>query len=112
MSVREIQCPVCGKVFARTYNAQKFCSIKCRDKAYRNSRAPKRVVLECLWCGKEFETDRRRKYCCDKCRQKANNSLKRKPAPRKKVNLTLAKINELARAEGLNYGQYVAKYGL
>ena len=106
-------CPVCGKKFERQYNAQKHCSAKCRTKYYAQKsvkdsyRPPK--MYECAWCGKHFDTDRKRKYCCDECRVKANRN---KPTRRKKPKLTLAEVNALARKEGLNYGQYVAKYGL
>lgn len=56
-----------------------------------------------------FESDRKKKYCSDDCRIRA---YRKSLARRKKPKLTLAEVNALARAEGLNYGLYVAKYDL
>ncbi len=66
----------------------------------------------CPVCQTVFEPKSASKYCSAKCRLKANGRMSPKPRQRKKPSLSLAQINELARAEGLNYGQYVAKYGL
>lgn len=112
MNNKEMQCPVCGKVFVRTHNAQKHCSAECRIKYYSQKkvkdhyRPPK--MYECAWCGKFFDSDRKKKYCCDECRIKA---YQKRPTRRKKPKLSLAEVNALAREEGLTYGQYFAKYG-
>ena len=69
-------------------------------------------------------------YCSAECRRKAKTKYEneyhkdqyKKPkaevreAPKKrgspKKRLSIADINKLAKEKGLNYGQYVAKYGL
>ena len=69
----------------------------------------------CKGCGKEFEPKKGvtyQLYCSKECRK--SNQPYYKPLKKRKVkNLgeDLAKINAKARAEGLSYGQYVAKYG-
>jgi ribosomal protein L20 len=81
-------------------------------------------------CGKEL-TGHQTKYCSSECRYLAllerqreryqkelkstvteaeEKQKKKRGRPRKR--LSIADINQLAREEGLNYGQYVAKYGL
>jgi ribosomal protein L20 len=81
-------------------------------------------------CGKEI-FERKQSYCSPECRYKAQierqrnryekeykstqteaeeKQKKKRGRPRKR--LSIADINQLAREEGLNYGQYVAKYGL
>ena len=77
----------------------------------------------CPVCGKKFRPIRTQVYCGGECAYKAkirreearNSEYKKYVAPtrkQKKPKLTLAQINELARAEGLNYGAYCAKHGL
>ena len=74
-------------------------------------------------CGKDFEASGKRAFCSDECRKiaqkkrtaEADAGYKKYKAPKRKITkpkLSIAQINELARAEGLNYGQYVGKYGL
>ncbi len=81
------------------------------------------MIRKCLICGWQL-TGTQSKYCSDECRREAaamkqaeKNERYKKPhaVERKKAKkplLSLAQVNELARAEGLNYGQYCAKYGL
>lgn len=71
----------------------------------------------CDMCGKEFVAIRgNQRYCSAKCREKARAAnIKKYQVPTKtskKPALSIAQINELARAEGLNYGAYCAKHGL
>ena len=108
MEGKIIQCRNCGKEFVRERNCQKYCSVQCRDEYYKKENRNLTNKYECKWCGKTFISDRKKKYCSAECRNKAQHPRK---GP-KKVKLSLAAINALARAEGLNYGQYVAKYGL
>lgn len=58
MNNEERQCPVCGKVFIRTQNAQKHCSAECRRKYYARKEVKYKYkephVYECAWCGKFF----------------------------------------------------------
>ena len=113
------KCITCGKEFVPNNTCQKHCSDECRKNHYleRLRERNKNREFTCEWCGAKFTADAKRKYCCHKCAKSANSYRgkgKNKPrkTERKKPQLTLAQINELARAEGLNYGQYVAKYGL
>lgn len=103
-------CIQCGKDFTTLHNSRKYCSEECRIKANKKSPLGRRTFT-CEFCGESFEADAKRKFCCIECRQGAERAarLRRKP---KKPKLSIANINELARNEGLNYGQYVAKYGL
>ncbi len=112
MSVRKIQCPVCKKEFVPFQSAQKYCCVDCRVAYYANLRKKTTEKYECACCGTIFESDRRKKYCSVKCQRKGKGSKKRTPKQEKKSKLSLAQINELARAAGMNYGQYVAKMGL
>lgn len=68
-----LKCPNCGKVFKRTGNNQKYCSIKCRRDfnrerqnawaraSYHRRKKPNR----CQRCGKEIP---RYKWYCTECR--------------------------------------------
>lgn len=119
------KCMYCGKEFKMNLKGnQKYCSQKCCEGWYRHKK-PKEIKY-CAICGREVE-DTKRLYCSPDCsyeamlrRQSAYKSIYKKPKaeePKKKRGrpkkmTSLAEINELARAEGLNYGQYVAKYGL
>ena len=106
-------CKQCGKEFTSDQNAQIYCSAACREE---HREAIKQMVAEnhttrhfvCRWCGKEFEATTYRKFCCEACKKEFHS--KRKPNNKKNMK-NIVKINELARKEGLSYGQYVAKYG-
>lgn len=112
-----IKCPWCGKEFERKKSAQKFCCEECRKAAKKQTMKQNHKVykslklVECGWCSLFFESKNGEEYCCAECRKKAENR-KKKREKQAKNKLDLSQINELARAEGLNYGQYVAKYGL
>ena len=43
-------CPICGKEFTTYHATQRFCSVKCKNKAQRKPRAK----AVCEYCGKEF----------------------------------------------------------
>lgn len=107
-------CPFCQTEFFTDQNAQVYCSERCRRGMFAKKKREKNKSREftCAYCGDAFVSDRKQKYCCKDCKLKANGRLVAKPKPRKKSNLSLAQINELARAAGMNYGQYVAKMGL
>ena len=105
-------CPVCCEVFTAEQNGTRYCSEECR-RAYR-----RRVkVRNCEFCAKEF-SGRQKKYCSSECRLRANGQLPDLTVsdelirlPKKRVKkMSLSEINEAARAEGLSYGQYTAKY--
>lgn len=67
----------------------------------------------CVICNKPLPMSRT-KYCSNQCRidDRAKGGKKAKLKQAKKKAAEFADINEAARAEGLTYGQYVAKYGL
>lgn len=119
------KCLHCGESFAYRFRSnEKFCSTKCCS-AYHHKKV--RRDRFCEICGKALK-GRQQKYCCAECRNKAATlkqmeemkelaQAKDMETPKvvrkkKKPKYTIAQINEMARAEGLNYGQYVAKYGL
>ncbi len=103
----EIECPYCRKKFKTVKNAQKYCSEKCQ-RAFNTKGMQK--AFTCSWCGVLFDAERRRKYCSELCRLKANGRRQTVPKAPQKIVLSAAQINKLARECGLTYGQYVAKY--
>lgn len=120
-------CLQCGaKLKTSTRKPPKFCRIECRNKYYYEKKKGEKNLF-CIACGKEL-SGRQTKYCGEECQKKTLNARMyeqrkeefdefkeyKKPTPKKrtKPKMSIAKVNELARAEGLNYGQYVAKYGL
>ncbi len=107
-------CPFCQVEFFTEKNAQVYCCDRCRRGAFAKKKREgnKSRVFTCAYCGNTFTSDKKQKYCCEKCRLIAYGRITAKPKARKKPKLSLAQINELARAEGMNYGQYVAKYGI
>ena len=124
------KCLNCGNEFKyRFRSTEKFCSAECCHKYHQHKRKASTNTV-CLICGKAL-TGNQTKYCSEECRYKAqlerqrqlNKNEYKKPKadtvapPSKKrgrppKKLSIADINQLAREEGLNYGQYVAKYGL
>ena len=106
-----MECLCCGKEFIRKKNAQKHCSAGCRRKWNSGKEAKAKYypkTFTCSWCGIIFEAEQKRKYCSDECRFASYGRRKIKGSNAEKI----AKINQLARDEGLSYGQVVAKYGL
>jgi Fe-S-cluster-containing dehydrogenase component len=102
-------CKYCGKEFGTNKSAQMYCTKQCQIKA--NYKPPKKQLQYiCEFCGGKFRSDRKKKYCSDICRERACRHLKTK-SQRNKPTLSLEDINALARAEGLTYGQYFARYG-
>lgn len=66
-------CEVCGLLFTRKGNAQKYCSDECFNKANNIKQAK---AKECIECGKMFDTYHDGNICCsDKCRRKRTNRL-------------------------------------
>jgi len=109
---KQVFCAQCGKEFTTTHPTQKYCTLECRDKAYksRDKRLGRRV-FECEFCNKLFEADAKRRFCTPECRRKAERKKKKQTKP-KKPKLTLEQVAKLSREEGLSYGEYVKKYGL
>lgn len=111
MAMRELVC-ICGKPFTTDKNAKKYCSEKCYRMANRKKYIEKITEQTCAFCGKTFSHMKKKKYCSVLCRQKANGRKKDVPREKKKLPMTLEQIAVASRAEGLSYGQYVAKHGL
>lgn len=85
----EKRCVVCSNVLG--YGKRKYCSSKCAAKVTSQKRS-------------DYNRDMYTKvYGSRKCQKKNSKKLDRN---------SLEYINELARAEGLSYGQYVGKHGL
>ena len=108
---RKLICPRCGKEFETESNAQKYCSAKCRRAANRKPKPKKVEKYKCNWCGKEFLSARRKKYCRKECMLYANSRLKVRETKPKKV-MSIEEVAKLSREAGLTYGQYVQKYSL
>lgn len=116
-----MECKYCGKALKIGFREKLFCDDKCKTK-YKYLQS-KLKVKKCIQCGKVLE-GRQKKFCSDDCvgqykqeraleRYEANKKPKAEAKPKKKKpKMSIAQINELARAEGLNYGQYCAKYNL
>lgn len=67
----ERQCAVCGKKFFAATN-QKYCSLKCRHRAYCLRRKNRLAVRKCDVCGAEFKPQSPGvKYCSARCRKLA-----------------------------------------
>lgn len=93
---REAVCPNCGKEFQTARDYQIYCSPKCcniahnernkaRQKLHYQPRPrktkPKKIklpkIIECAYCGKEFETHHGAIYCSDECKRNAANEKRR-----------------------------------
>lgn len=103
-----------------------YCSKECSEKHKKIMMKVGREHTHCVICGK-YLTGHQKKFCSAKCRleerrkyqdeyrenyKKPKAEEKPKKRGRPKKVLTIAQINEMARAEGMNYGAYCAKYGL
>ena len=73
----------------------------------------------CVVCGMQFSAKTRANTCSKECREKRKdlkitewkNNQKRVVKKESLARKSLSEINELARQEGLTYGEYVARYG-
>lgn len=105
---------------------KKFCCTKCYNE-YKTKRVKKeeRQCIVCSnilgpgkrkFCGREcaakYAAMQRRAYNKDMYTKVYDLKSKSKKNTRKLDRNSLEYINELARAEGLSYGQYVGKHGL
>lgn len=63
-------CQACGKEFTAKQATAKYCSKKCRNKAYWQQ-CKKAYSHTCVSCGKEFTSSMPNAKCCsDECRRK------------------------------------------
>lgn len=73
----------------------------------------------CVVCGLKFSANTRANTCSKECREKRKdlkitewkNNKKRVVKKESLARKSLSEINELARKEGLTYGEYVARHG-
>jgi hypothetical protein len=124
------ECRICGKLFNANVSNRKTCSQECADIRRRQyideqnarARAATRERLGtkiCAICGKEFAPNHPAKMCCSpECQRERDRDLvrsKRKYKGTKQKNKSseeqIIDINAKAKAMGLSYGQYVARYG-
>ena len=124
-------CSICGKTFETNVSGKKTCSEECAaisKKRYndaKNARARvatrERIGIKiCATCGKEFSANHPAKVCCSpdcqrvRERELAKASWKKEALREKKIKSSekaIIDINAKAKAMGLSYGQYVARYG-
>lgn len=73
-------------------------------------------IKECRFCGARFSTETGFKtYCSEECKKKNKaiyESKRRGYYTRKKQGSDLSRLNDEARANGMNYGMYVGLNGL
>ena len=115
MALRKVSCALCGVEFETEENAKHYCSVKCRRRANAKRAREQRGLLRrftCAWCGNEFLSTRKRKYCKADCRLMANGKILPRTKKTEKPKMTLEQIAKAAREEGLSYGEYVKKYNL
>lgn len=75
------------------------------------------MIKRCVVCGMSFSHSSRSNVCSDGCRKTRREMMriayKSRPKVSKKkksiVGKSIAEINDLARKEGLTYGEYVAR---
>lgn len=105
-------CKRCGKEFTTEKNAQKFCSNRCCNN-YHHLGA-KQTEFTCAYCGKQFTSSIKKKYCSVDCRERLYRQERKKARkkPKSKNFKSLVEVAIASREAGLSYGQYVAKMGL
>lgn len=83
---------------------------KPRKKPEKRWTKPVYKKRNCQRCGQLFQPEHpKHKYCSDRCR----NPKRAVPVEEKEKPMSpLARLNAEARAHGMRYGEYVAKYGL
>ena len=67
-------CEQCGESYVAKQPFQRFCSDLCANRA-RSKTYGKTFINTCVICGEQFEVNakqRNKKYCSNKCRNKAN----------------------------------------
>lgn len=106
-------CKECGEIFISKKNYQKFCSKKCcarfhsinQDKENKIGTYQRTII--CFYCKKEYNLDRRRKFCSLKCKTKESNERKireRTNSPeRRKI------LDKIAIKERIRHGRDLTK---
>lgn len=95
-------CVICGKTYIARTSTQKTCSKECSQILNKQTRDKHLLKVEAQKAMGTYENPWHKTY-------------DEKPKPRKrqpKPKLSVVEIAVLARAEGMTYGQYVAKYNI
>ena len=100
-------CLECGKEFETVNNRQKYCCEICRRKHGKIYDPLGERIFKCQYCGKEFTSNQRKKYCCAEHGIKANN--KKRYKKKMHQSTSLSEVARLAREQGLTYGQYMQR---
>lgn len=66
--MKEKKCALCGKLYNN--KRYKYCSIDCCVSA--NHIKQTSILKVCLKCGKEFQGQKKQKYCSDECARRVN----------------------------------------
>lgn len=127
-------CAECGEEYETHHSNGKFCSRACRVKWFNRQAAEKRLedpklhTVVCRTCGKEFlHKNPSVRYCSVECRRAAEHAKRQKQdqtgrkhaeehrrnvrntMARLKRKSTVAAVNAAGRAQGLSYGQMMAR---
>ena len=109
--------PSCKKKFVPSGPNQKYCCRVCANKHLADvKQANGYSYRKCAWCGTNFKSYDGEKCCSETCKKEFEEfrEWKKKTKTHKHRGYTpkqsLAEINELARKEGLTYGQYFNKH--
>ena len=104
------KCKYCGKEFIKRRGVL-YCSPSCKD-AYHAENANMYNCF-CVVCGSDFKSEFKTDYCTETCKTIAKNlnlnvSAIKRGRRKKKIDPISIKVAE-ARAQGISYGQLVAK---
>ena len=95
-------CIQCAKEFTPTKTTpyQKTCSQKCRT-SFGNSQVKKKGIRSfiCVFCSKEFNSIRKKRYCSLKCSKEKNLESVKKDPLRNEIRLTKAREKRKNRSE-------------
>lgn len=110
--IKTKKCKHCGKEFTTDCNSKVYCSPACQKKSQQKKKNNLRFAetYYCAWCGVEFKAERKRRYCCDECRLKANGRLLSVPKKKAKNFMSIEEVARSAKEANLTAGQYMAKY--
>lgn len=114
--LKTLICPICGKEFKQTAPAKKYCSDKCRRRAFNcrrrafyekkgkyGDKPEEERIRTCATCGRKFAaTWKTQKYCSAKCAKVRHKYIVGD-------NSHLDEINAEARKQGKTYGQLKAE---
>lgn len=110
--IKTKKCKRCGKEFTTDCNSKVYCSPACQKKA-QQKRAQMLNRIEtyiCAWCGVKFKAERKRKYCCERCRLKANGRLLDTPRKKPKNFMSIEEVARASREMNMSAGEYMAKF--